>query len=112
VICSAASRSGPLRAGRSEAGLFAELSLRVLSWLALEGQLGADVRAIGLGDRQSAGVAPFVVVGARAHLAPELSLALESGLHVVASDVWSSALHLVPRGAAMWSGGLALGVHL
>ena len=33
-------------------------------------------------------------------------------LHVVATDVWASAVHLVPRGAVVWSGGLALGVHL
>jgi hypothetical protein len=93
-------------------GAFAELSLRVIEWLALEGQLGADVRAISIADRGRAGVAPFVVVGARAFLAPELSISLQSGLHVVATDVWASAVHLVPRGAVVWSGGLAFGVHL
>ena len=93
-------------------GLFVELSLRALAWLALEAQLGADVRAIGLGDRQIAGVAPFVVLGARASALPELSFALQSGLHVAASDLWTTSGHLVPRAAVVWSGGLAVAVHL
>ncbi|MBX7192429.1 MAG: hypothetical protein K1X94_10235 [Sandaracinaceae bacterium] len=93
-------------------GAFAELSLRVIDWLAIEGQIGADLRAIGVMERTSAGVAPFAVVGARAFVLPELSVSLQSALHVAATDLWATSLDLVPRGAVVWSGGLAVGVHL
>jgi len=91
---------------------FVELAWRFDATWSLHGQLGVDLRVLGSQDPVRAGVSPFVIVGGRVQILRELSIALQSGLHVVASDGWSTALHLVPQGAIPWSGGLSVAVHL
>ena len=91
---------------------FAELAWRFDDTWSIHGQLGVDLRVIG-GERPvRAGVAPFVSVGARAQVLRELSIAAYTDLHVVTTEGWATALHLLPQAAILWSGGLSIAVHL
>lgn len=91
---------------------FAELAWRFDDTWSIHGQVGADVRVLGGSGPERAGVAPFVLAGGRVQLLREVSLALQTGLHVAASETWATALHGLPQGAILWSGGLSLALHL
>lgn len=101
--------------GRWSAGgaLFAELGWILDPTFVLHLELGADVRINGAGGGQdSAGVAPLAVIGARFFPIRELSIALQTGIHVVVTDAWSSNLHVLPEGAVLWTGGVSFAVHV
>ncbi len=93
---------------------FAELGL-VLSFVSLYADLGAHVQLVfdGLHDGVSGvGVAPFVVLGIRFRLAPEVSLGVETALRVVATDSFFTGAYQLPQLAVPWTGGLALLFHI
>lgn len=91
---------------------FVELAWRFDDTWSIHGQIGVDLRAIGAEAGLGAGVAPFVIAGGRVQVVRELSIAVQTGLHVVATDASTSALHLLPQAAILWSGGLSIAVHL
>lgn len=93
---------------------FAELGL-ALSFVTLYADLGAHLQLIvdGVHDGVSAiGVAPFVVLGVRFRLAPEVSLGAETAIRVVATDAFFSGLYELPQLAVPWTGGLSLLFHV
>jgi hypothetical protein len=91
---------------------FAELGWIVDPALVLHLELGADVRINGSDASSSAGVAPLLLVGARWFPIRELSLALQTALHVVATDAWTGNLHALPQGAVLWTIGLSIAGHV
>ena len=92
--------------------VFGELGWVLDPALVLHFQLGVDIRANVGASQDSAGAAPLVVVGARLFPIRELSIALQTALHVVATGAWSSNVHVLPQGAVMWTGGLSIAAHL
>jgi hypothetical protein len=101
--------------GRWQAGAaaFAELGWILDPMLVLHLQLGVDLRAnVREAEGASAGVAPMLVLGARLFPIREFSVALQTGLHVVVTDVWSSNLHVFPGGALVWTVGLTIAAHV
>jgi hypothetical protein len=93
--------------------VFGELGWIVDPALVLHLELGLDVRAHVVGaDLRSGGLAPFVLLGARWFPIRELSLAIQSALHVAATDSWSTNLHLLPVGAVLWTGGITIAAHV
>jgi hypothetical protein len=92
--------------------LFGELGWILDPAVVLHAGLGVDLRVNGLVDRATAGAAPVLFVGARFFLLRELSIAVQTALHAVATDAWSSNLHLLPQGAVLWTGGVGFAFHV
>lgn len=92
---------------------FAELAWTLIPELALHGQLGVQLQGTSGGrNAAAAGVAPFLVLGARVPILPELSIAIETALRVVATDGLLTQLQMLPQGAVLWTGGLSLLFHI
>ena len=52
------------------------------------------------------------VIGARFRLVPELSIGVETALHVIATDTFVAGAHTLPQWSVPWTGGLALLFHI
>ena len=93
--------------------LFGELGWVVDPALVLHLELGVDLRVNGASVGQgSGGVAPLAVLGARFFPIVTPSIAVQTGLHVVATGAWSTTLHVLPQGAVLWTGGISIAVHV
>jgi hypothetical protein len=105
--------SGRVSAG---AAVFAELGWTLRPWLVPHAQLGVDVRVMGIDDARGraarVGVAPMVVLGVRALPTRGFSVSLQTGLHAVVTDAWTTLTHALPQGAVEWSAGLSVAAHL
>ncbi|MFO0625159.1 MAG: hypothetical protein U0325_06030 [Polyangiales bacterium] len=103
--------------GRVSAGgaVFAELGWTLRPWLVPHAQLGVDLRVMGIDDPRGraarVGVAPMVILGVRAFPARGFSLSLQTGLHAVVTDAWTTTTHALPAGAIGWSAGLSVAAH-
>jgi hypothetical protein len=103
--------------GRVSAGgaVFAELGWTLRPWLVPHAQLGVDLRVMGIDDARGraarVGVAPMVVLGVRALPARGFSVSLQTGLHAVVTDAWTTTTHALPAGAIGWSAGLSVAAH-
>lgn len=103
--------------GRVSAGgaVFAELGWTLRPWLVPHAQLGVDLRVMGIDDPRGraarVGVAPMVVLGVRALPSRGFSVSLQTGLHAVVTDAWTTTTHALPAGAIGWSAGLSVAAH-
>ena len=87
---------------------FGELGRILDPALVLHAGIGVDVRANSFVARLTAGAAPMLFVGGRSFLLRELSIALQTALHVTMTDASSSNLPVLPQGAVLWTGGVGL----
>jgi hypothetical protein len=103
--------------GRVSAGgaVFAELGWTLRPWLIPHAQLGVDLRVMGIDDARGraarVGVAPMVVLGVRALPTRGFSVSLQTGLHAVVTDAWTTSTHALPAGALCWTAGLNFAAH-
>jgi hypothetical protein len=95
--------------------VFAELGWTLRPWLVPHAQLGVDLRVMGIDDPRGraarVGVAPMVVLGVRAFPSRGFSVSLQTGLHAVVTDAWTTTTHALPAGAIGWSAGLSVAAH-
>lgn len=104
--------------GRVSAGgaVFAELGWTLRPWLVPHAQLGVDLRVMGIDDARGraarVGVAPMGILGVRVLPARGFSVSLQTGLHAVVTDAWTTTTHALPAGAVGWSAGLSVAAHL
>lgn len=104
----------PLGAQGWSAGgtVFGELGWILDPAVVLHAGIGVDLRANGFVGRVTAGAAPMLFLGARFFLVRELSIALQTALHVALTDAWSSNLHVLPQAAVLWTGGVGFAFHV
>lgn len=112
VMVAPVATSGRVSAG---AAVFAELGWALRPWLVPHAQLGVDLRVMGIDDPRGraarVGVAPMVILGVRALPTRGFSVSLQTGLHAVVTDAWTTTTHALPAGAIGWSAGLSVAAH-
>ena len=53
----------------------------------------------------------MVVLGVRALPTRGFSVSLQTGLHAVVTDAWTTTTHALPAGALSWTAGLSVAAH-